>query len=211
MGPRPFGRGRSRESIGRGGAPTSLQWGRDLSVAEGVRITVIPNDADPLQWGRDLSVAEGTCSTGRARSRRPGFNGAATFRSRKVTPTTTTSVTSAALQWGRDLSVAEGSSPNDVGASTPELQWGRDLSVAEGDGEHRVELLRRSFNGAATFRSRKGRHRSLLCRRGPRFNGAATFRSRKGGGVRPMTEDDVPCFNGAATFRSRKGPPPRIA
>ena len=36
-----------------------LQWGRDLSVAEGAaRILALARQAK-LQWGRDLSVAEG--------------------------------------------------------------------------------------------------------------------------------------------------------
>ena len=61
----------------------ALQWGRDLSVAEGPPWWIGSASTARLQWGRDLSVAEGP----RPRGRGPieaGFNGAATFRSRKV-------------------------------------------------------------------------------------------------------------------------------
>ena len=61
------------------------------------------------------------------------------------------------LQWGRDLSVAEGvGAVQDLGIEVL-LQWGRDLSVAEGPAfMTRRRLIGRRFNGAATFRSRKG-------------------------------------------------------
>ncbi len=61
----------------------TLQWGRDVSVAE---ITGYPypatNQSALLQWGRDVSVAEITQTWGPIR-RYPCFNGAATFPSRK--------------------------------------------------------------------------------------------------------------------------------
>ena len=43
----------------RGGRSYSLQWGRDLSVAEGHYCASMTYQGPPLQWGRDLSVAEG--------------------------------------------------------------------------------------------------------------------------------------------------------
>ena len=59
------------------------------------------------------------------------------------------------------------------------------------------------FNGAATFRLRKGPRKSAAGSRRLRFNGAATFRLRKEARRRRR-----PCrkssFNGAATFRLRK-------
>ena len=108
-----------------------LQWGRDLSVAEGHNLRDIAKEMHKLQWGRDLSVAEGRPGPverqpGRAASMGPRpfgrgrlapaamqghtrarFNGAATFRSRKANGLSTL-IPLALLQWGRDLSVAEG-------------------------------------------------------------------------------------------------------
>ena len=109
MGPRPFGRGRSPL---RGGTPKvtgALQWGRDLSVAEGAYCDIflcghLHASMGPrpfgrgrhlaaiwryaaivaLQWGRDLSVAEGSSSSSCTDASSCGFNGAATFRSRKA-------------------------------------------------------------------------------------------------------------------------------
>ena len=54
-----------------------LQWGRNLTVAEGAPLPRPPAGAVSLQWGRNLTVAEG----GRDHCRRNsgcGFNGAAT-------------------------------------------------------------------------------------------------------------------------------------
>ena len=36
-----------------------LQWGRNLTVAEGLSPIVSPAADMPLQWGRNLTVAEG--------------------------------------------------------------------------------------------------------------------------------------------------------
>ena len=84
-----------------------------------------------LQWGRDLSAAEGRAA---ARNHRPHaasmgprpfgrgrpanftvrkpcatrFNGAATFRPRKEAKALAETLYDLALQWGRDLSAAEG-------------------------------------------------------------------------------------------------------
>ena len=82
------------------------------------------------------------------------------------------------------------------------------------------------FNGAATFRLRKGKTAKSLIRCGMGFNGAATFRLRKGRseakqeaaarasmGPQPFGCGRLPLapnrpsirrFNGAATFRLRK-------
>ena len=59
MGPQPFGCGRLV-------LPwvltvlCLLQWGRNLSVAEGAGADAKQLASNPLQWGRNLSVAEGT-------------------------------------------------------------------------------------------------------------------------------------------------------
>ena len=154
MGPRPFGRGRE------------VIW---FFVMVGVR----------LQWGRDLSVAEGPAAGKSTPVPGPRFNGAATFRSRKVVWRVLATPHDLALQWGRDLSVAEGFQPSGLSWWHDTLQWGRDLSVAEGCRTRRTARPCSGFNGAATFRSRKD-YGSVVGGVGhPSFNGAATFRSRK--------------------------------
>ena len=204
MGPRPFGRGRKHLPTKRRRNARGLQWGRDLSVAEGCR----------RRAARPLEVFS--------------FNGAATFRSRKVghQPRQRRALFNASmgprpfgrgrillgwimatpkqvLQWGRDLSVAEGAGPAGGSAGGDKLQWGRDLSVAEGMPIPRAAPPTTSFNGAATFRSRKAPVVRRPLRLPLSFNGAATFRSRKAS-TSPPAHPPNPSFNGAATFRSRK-------
>ena len=112
---------------------SELQWGRDLSVAEGsLSYSNAARISHGLQWGRDLSVAEGACLPAKTRAT-ASFNGAATFRSRKDERSDTAFGYADLLQWGRDLSVAEG---------------------GYGPGGQDIEA---GFNGAATFRSRKAR------------------------------------------------------
>ena len=83
MGPRPFGRGRPKPPLNRPQTP-------------------------PLQWGRDLSAAEGNAMLDNWAHAYSRFNGAATFRPRKdFTPARRVCAISR-LQWGRDLSAAEG-------------------------------------------------------------------------------------------------------
>ena len=155
MGPQPFGCGRKNicicQVIFRG-----LQWGRNLSVAEGETPPQTAGSRRRLQWGRNLSVAEGATRSSRAASGLP-------------------------LQWGRNLSVAEGlleqrlmRGQRDVASMGPQpfgcgrawesdggrisietLQWGRNLSVAEGPIPEKERADRKCFNGAATFRLRK--------------------------------------------------------
>ena len=156
-----------------------------------------------LQWGRNLSVAEGRSDRQRGRGG-PGFNGAATFRLRKEPdarahksdrhsfngaatfrlrkgeairdagiarqasmgpqpfgcgrPPTEIDVDEKVkvLQWGRNLSVAEGLSGAAYKLPRRQLQWGRNLSVAEGYKGTGIIPAIHGFNGAATFRLRKG-------------------------------------------------------
>ena len=205
MGPRPFGRG--RRVIACGGRLFRVRFNGAATFRSRKACYAIQKveREDLLQWGRDLSVAEGSSSGsndtnfrvasmgprpfGRGRARKnptmarvPGFNGAATFRSRKVhdgrkvrgdegrasmgpRPFGRGRRTAYAppnpvnqLQWGRDLSVAEGGECGERGGVEQGLQWGRDLSVAEGPTLRRGRRGAASFNGAATFRSRKGQH-----------------------------------------------------
>ena len=107
MGPQPFGCGRITRIVTKMRG-TPLQWGRNLSVAEGRR---------------------GRRSPGRGRR---SFNGAATFRLRKDPGLAGTGTLTLELQWGRNLSVAEGDNPPGRVPAPRRLQWGRNLSVAEG-------------------------------------------------------------------------------
>ena len=226
MGPRPFGRGRLA-MLERRPEQVGLQWGRDLSVAEGPCASAGILTPAMLQWGRDLSVAEGSRWCRRAQPLRR-FNGAATFRSRKVhTPTRRSPSPHPASMGPRPFGRGR-QMPYRTTTVANLLQWGRDLSVAEGVAARLARLCVDRFNGAATFRSRKalaqggtqilygqlqwGRDLSVAegrltgsssspCRW--RFNGAATFRSRKADLDRARHEQ-ARRFNGAATFRSRK-------
>ena len=56
---------------------TGLQWGRNLTVAEGARVLCRGGGGRKLQWGRNLTVAEGF-SSGGSGSGPYCFNGAAT-------------------------------------------------------------------------------------------------------------------------------------
>ena len=58
MGPQPFGCGRARADL-RILRQVALQWGRNLSVAEGRYLIAETTGEKKLQWGRNLSVAEG--------------------------------------------------------------------------------------------------------------------------------------------------------
>ena len=54
-----------------------LQWGRNLTVAEGFVKSMESSEAALLQWGRNLTVAEGFTRADLGNVDR-GFNGAAT-------------------------------------------------------------------------------------------------------------------------------------
>ena len=65
-------------------------------------------------------------------------------------------VSESVLQWGRNLSVAEGAWGCTHVSAGCKLQWGRNLSVAEGGWIVCARVGSTGFNGAATFRLRKG-------------------------------------------------------
>ena len=133
-----------------------LQWGRNLTVAEGMPYVWRFGTAARLQWGRNLTVAEGfqggrpviprsdasmgpqldSCGRGAALGGRHGLFVASMGpqldscgRSLKAAA----DELNAGLQWGRNLTVAEGS-PQPRAPALPRhwLQWGRNLTVAEG-------------------------------------------------------------------------------
>ena len=109
------------------------------------------------------------------------FNGAATFQSRKLAELGIEFFPTPELQWGRDLSVTETSWTGCWAAKTTPLQWGRDLSVTETRKLTKLAYGKLSFNGAATFQSRKRPSDRAAEEGRGRFNGAATFQSRKPG------------------------------
>ena len=107
MGPQPFGCGRLATRRSPIGKLNSLQWGRNLSVAEG-KCVCKPNrpfgasmGPQPFGCGRPM-IGVPACAVA------VGFNGAATFRLRKGGGGGRRVGAGRSLQWGRNLSVAEG-------------------------------------------------------------------------------------------------------
>ena len=204
MGPRPFGRGRLSLSFR---FQCNVICFNGAATFRSRKVCVVcnaPESESVLQWGRDLSVAEGRSVPHPARQV-PCFNGAATFRSRKAPswPTTPGGCAGASMGprpfgRGRPIPTWRARPP------CTKLQWGRDLSVAEGAANaRRLAEKRYASMGPRPF----GRGRTRLAAGKPsarRFNGAATFRSRKGAGGGAARRSSGR-FNGAATFRSRKG------
>ena len=77
MGPQLDSCGRRVATLGNGGQACMLQWGRNLTVAEGGIQTEVEVAWSKLQWGRNLTVAEGLRGAGR-HPYHGCFNGAAT-------------------------------------------------------------------------------------------------------------------------------------
>ena len=153
MGPRPFGRGMAGlVDVADGAHAASMgsrPFGRGMSL-----LTPQAAAGSGLQWGRDLSVAECRAAVCRHAARRSASMGPRPF-GRGMRSMLSKSSARSPLQWGRDLSVAEWPLTCRRLPWEVMLQWGRDLSVAEWALRPRVSLANaRSFNGAATFRSR---------------------------------------------------------
>ncbi len=135
-----------------------------------------------LQWSRDLEVAERQKDQPETEQPPGAFNGAATWKSRKAEGKELASSATRPLQWSRDLEVAErkrsafflNQGPSFNGAATwksrkgqrrslapwffcPILQWSRDLEVAESFQTRFQPDVSDAFNGAATWKSRKGK------------------------------------------------------
>ena len=179
-----------------------------------------------LQWGRNLSVAEGFHNAFQLAFCQ-SFNGAATFRLRKAEPI---------RRPRRRPAASMGPQPFGCGRLKGHAAAWTQCAASMGPqpfgcGRRLLTRLRPQgrdrFNGAATFRLRKGPRRGSTRRRRPSFNGAATFRLRKAAGqaahelILPLQwgrnlsvaegrfkdyrAHSIPRFNGAATFRLRKG------
>ena len=152
-----------------------LQWGRNLTVAEGNTCATVRAKGAGLQWGRNLTVAEGWP----ARSHRYSFACASMgpqldscgrlvdlgmFVPHPLMLQWGRNLTVAEggfsaqswtrrllLQWGRNLTVAEGKSSTSTSTTRKRLQWGRNLTVAEGlKSRRRPPPPHNGFNGAAT-------------------------------------------------------------
>ena len=222
MGPQPSSRGNHLQHQLPVGVVSneSLQWGRNLPVAEISTAThglakpdrriVASMGPQPSSRGNLFGYANGSRIENIM-----GFNGAATFQSRKSHPPICGASSSYLLQWGRNLPVAEicrysrgiarrllehasmGPQPSSRGnrtnpscnvACAERASMGPQPSSRGNSAPEKLEQVCRicGFNGAATFQSRK-------LERAGRFP-LATIRD---------------CFNGAATFQSRKWDSPR--
>jgi len=82
MGPRSEDRGNLMPFPTCAALLATLQWGRDLKIAEIRNYSSATTFRRRLQWGRDLKIAE-------------------------IEPVIATSAREARLQWGRDLKIAE--------------------------------------------------------------------------------------------------------
>ena len=111
---------------GRDGGGGELQWGRNLTVAEGKRSRGRPAGPKPASMGPQLD----SCGRSLRQSR----------MNRSPSP----------LQWGRNLTVAEGVGVRQDVEKGKQLQWGRNLTVAEGRDVTTPLLVPPRFNGAAT-------------------------------------------------------------
>ena len=181
MGPRPFGRGRCR------GPCLQLAGARRFNGAATFRsrkariAEFLVHTCGTLQWGRDLSVAEGQPARDIFPATQRASMGPRPFgRGRLYTELGEPDSELASMgprPFGRGRR-----SRKRVQTATSKLQWGRDLSVAEGAHPEFPGLR----HGVASMGPRPfGRGRRGPARVGPYsrmcFNGAATFRSRKGG------------------------------
>ena len=132
MGPRPFGRGRVPSIVTHAkilGCFNGAATFRSRKAAAPPRRRQIPRK---LQWGRDLSVAEGWSHEFELIWRKAASMGPRPFGRGRDAIDQVRQGGIMVLQWGRDLSVAEGTRVLPDCDSGISLQWGRDLSVAEG-------------------------------------------------------------------------------
>ena len=157
MGPRRYRRGCQPVPVLWSQAPLTLQWGRDVTVADVEEGDVQPLlDVEPLQWGRDVTVADvggseqesPLCPTLASMGPRRYRRGCLT-RTRSRTGLCSASMgprryrrgcqvepehvlVAAALQWGRDVTVADVVYEVDGQVFVVKLlQWGRDVTVAD--------------------------------------------------------------------------------
>ena len=158
MGPRPLGRGRLAAARCASCA-CLLQWGRDLSAAEGTCSVVPPASGPALQWGRDLSAAEGVRVRDVLEDGRASMGPRPLGRGRWYVWSAGRMLSK--LQWGRDLSAAEGEVPHRLIFAPAQLQWGRDLSAAEGANVAAFERRRRRLQWGRDLSAAEGTRLAL--------------------------------------------------
>ena len=203
MEPRPFSRGNellaaegpAARRAGFNGAATFQS--RKLDQGENVRTAMLL-----VQWSRDLSVAETRPS--RPPCRRPGrFNGAATFQSRKLILTCDLQPERAASMEPRPFSRGNRKpgarlTSRMIASMEPRpFSRGNPSGADECGDAQDASMEPRPFSRGNTQRMRPPTPRTLS------FNGAATFQSRKPDCL-ATDRAGVGRFNGAATFQSRK-------
>ncbi len=174
-----------------------------MEVAESGRLLSMKLAGVQLQWSRDLEVAESPARH-HCHLADPGFNGAATWKSRKVAATNHARPNVDRFNGAATWKSRKVSRNLDRFLSEYQLQWSRDLEVAESEGF----VMAGSVPANATMEPRLG-SRGMLQRLQARpqarcFNGAATWKSRKAG-LRRFQYPFLLRFNGAATWKSRKG------
>ena len=103
-----------------------------------------------LQWGRNLTVAEGGGARGsEGIASQASMGPQLDSCGRRYIDGEISALIK--LQWGRNLTVAEGVGYRQMLLYGIRLQWGRNLTVAEGDRQRQAHGGRLSrFNGAAT-------------------------------------------------------------
>ena len=255
MGPQPFGCGRRRKG------PLGSQYHSRFNGAATFRLRKVLTQfrckdlSYQLQWGRNLSVAEGSRPAALFLFHPTRFNGAATFRLRKaelghqVVDDPAASMGPQPFGCGRRITArpsppvphaSMGPQPFGCGRAVRSiwrpsglrLQWGRNLSVAEGPvvarGGHLPDASMgpQPFGcGRTTTTKKKSRPRSAsmgpqpfgcgrlgIGRRGPRRGDQLQWGrnlSVAEGQCAPLNTAIAHRFNGAATFRLRKDPPGR--
>ena len=127
----------------------TLQWGRNLIVAEGNQNGGPTQFQAKLQWGRNLIVAEGVPWSCKDECQYHASMGPQLDSCGRETVLPDVNIVDL-LQWGRNLIVAEGITIYESGLPDWALQWGRNLIVAEGVIRGGPPYILISFNGAAT-------------------------------------------------------------
>ncbi len=207
-----------------------LQWSRDLEVAESQLKVALTNTAPMLQWSRDLEVAESESwgsggfvfkrlqwsrdlevaergRSARSANRHHGrFNGAATWKSRKVSKPillieAINGFNGAATWKSRKAGLLMRKVIGDDPASMEPRLGSRGKAVLI------VVPLRSTVASMEPRLGSRGKGRWQMVIRGTdanRFNGAATWKSRKVLCGSPTALPIPRRFNGAATWKSRK-------
>ena len=131
MGPQPFGCGRPDIEGFVASVRLASMGPQPFGCGRGMRGVGITNNC-MLQWGRNLSVAEGSASGLASVRRRSGFNGAATFRLRKDYVAARFALLLRRFNGAATFRLRKALVRAVLAARLSGLQWGRNLSVAEG-------------------------------------------------------------------------------